>query len=268
MDLNGFNFFSETGITVTSKANTTQALIFKSASLFALRIVLNSSNLAALKEAITRKMSEAGSLFKDEAVVLDATRINEAPDWPALLAHLQANHLPVIGVMAEGAVLDSARKAGLVPVTLSTPSNASRRDDEPPAAPIPQAAPAKPEPEPAPEAPPAEPTLVIKRQLRSGQRVYARNSDLIIIGAVGRGAEIIADGNIHVYGPLRGKAIAGAKGNTQARIFTSQLDAELLAIAGIYRLIDADFNQSLIKQPVIVELENESLSFISNDEHK
>ncbi|MFA5703722.1 MAG: septum site-determining protein MinC [Advenella sp.] len=252
---------------MTSKANTTNALIFKSASLFALRIVLNSSDLAALKEAITRKMTEAGSLFKDEAVVLDATRISEAPDWSALLSHLQANHLPVIGVMAEGSVLDSARKAGLVPVTLSTPSNSNRVADEPPPAPIPQAAPAKPEPKQA-ETPQAEPTLVIKRQLRSGQRIYARNSDLIVIGAVGRGAEIIADGNIHVYGPLRGKAIAGARGNTQARIFTTHLDAELLAIAGIYRLIDADFNQSLIKQAVIVELENESLTFIANDEHK
>ncbi|MFV9474954.1 septum site-determining protein MinC [Advenella sp. RU8] len=253
---------------MTSKANTTNALIFKSASLFALRIVLNSSDTATLKEAISRKMTEAGSLFKDEAVVLDATRISEAPDWAALIPHLQANHLPVIGVMAEGAVLDSARKAGLVPVTLSTPSNANRVPDEPPPAPIPQAAPAKPEPKPAPEAPQTEPALVIKRQLRSGQRVYARNSDLIVIGAVGRGAEIIADGNIHVYGPLRGKAIAGARGNTQARIFTTHLDAELLAIAGIYRLIDADFNQNLIRQSVIVELENESLSFIVNNEHK
>lgn len=251
---------------MTSKANTTNALIFKSASLFALRIVLNSSDLAALKEAITRKMTEAGSLFKDEAVVLDATRINEAPDWSALLSHLQANHLPVIGVMAEGSVLDSARQAGLVPVTLSTPSNAERVPHEPPAAPIPQPKPEKPEAKPV-ETPQLEPSLVIKRQLRSGQRIYARNSDLIVIGAVGRGAEIIADGNIHVYGPLRGKAIAGARGNTQARIFTTHLDAELLAIAGIYRLIDADFNQNLIKQAVIVELENESLTFIANNEH-
>lgn len=251
---------------MTSKANTTNALIFKSASLFALRIVLNSSDLAALKEAITRKMTEAGSLFKDEAVVLDATRINEAPDWSALLSHLQANHLPVIGVMAEGSILDSARQAGLVPVTLSTPSNAERVPHELPAAPIPQPKPEKPEAKPV-ETPQLEPSLVIKRQLRSGQRIYARNSDLIVIGAVGRGAEIIADGNIHVYGPLRGKAIAGARGNTQARIFTTHLDAELLAIAGIYRLIDADFNQNLIKQAVIVELENESLTFIANNEH-
>lgn len=251
---------------MTSKANTTNALIFKSASLFALRIVLNSSDLAALKEAITRKMTEAGSLFKDEAVVLDATRINEAPDWSALLSHLQANHLPVIGVMAEGSILDSARQAGLVPVTLSTPSNAERVPHEPPAAPIPQPKPEKPEAKPV-ETPQLEPSLVIKRQLRSGQRIYARNNDLIVIGAVGRGAEIIADGNIHVYGPLRGKAIAGARGNTQARIFTTHLDAELLAIAGIYRLIDADFNQNLIKQAVIVELENESLTFIANNEH-
>ncbi|MDK7178607.1 septum site-determining protein MinC, partial [Micrococcus luteus] len=84
--------------------------------------------------------------------------------------------------------------------------------------------------------------MVLKRQLRSGQRVYARNADLIVIGAVSPGAEIIADGNIHVYGPLRGRAIAGARGNTAARIFTSHLDAELVAIAGIYRLIDEDFS--------------------------
>jgi septum site-determining protein MinC len=107
----------------------------------------------------------------------------------------------------------------------------------------------------------SNPTMVLKRQLRSGQRVYARNADLIVIGAVSPGAEIIADGNIHVYGPLRGRAIAGARGNTAARIFTSHLDAELVAIAGIYRLIDQDFSPEIHKQPVIIELEHESLLF-------
>ncbi|WP_050981548.1 septum site-determining protein MinC [Advenella kashmirensis] len=107
--------------------------------------------------------------------------------------------------------------------------------------------------------------MVLARQLRSGQRVYARNSDLIVIGVVSRGAEVIADGNIHVYGPLRGKAIAGARGNASARIFTSHLDAELLAIAGIYRVIDADIEPQLNKKPVIVELDNDTLKFIPGD---
>ena len=115
------------------------------------------------------------------------------------------------------------------------------------------------------EVPVPVPTMVLARQLRSGQRVYARNSDLIVIGVVSRGAEVIADGNIHVYGPLRGKAIAGARGNASARIFTSHLDAELLAIAGIYRVIDADIEPALNKKPVIVELDNDTLRFIPGD---
>ncbi|MGO3125803.1 MAG: septum site-determining protein MinC, partial [Advenella sp.] len=115
------------------------------------------------------------------------------------------------------------------------------------------------------EVPVPVPTMVLARQLRSGQRVYARNSDLIVIGVVSRGAEVIADGNIHVYGPLRGKAIAGARGNASARIFTSHLDAELLAIAGIYRVIDADIEPQLNKKPVIVELDNDTLKFIPGD---
>lgn len=249
---------------MTNKSNTSPALIFKSASLFALRVVLKTGNLAELKQAITKKMAEAGSLFENETVVIDASSITEPIEWAALADHLHASKLQVIGVMAEGSNQESARKAGLIPVTLSTPANAGRVPAEPP--PVAQAAP-EPAPEPREEPPQAVPTMVVKRQLRSGQRIYAQNSDLIVIGAVSRGAEIIADGNIHVYGPLRGKAIAGARGNTQARIFTSQLDAELVAIAGIYRLIDADFNHDLIRQPVIIELDEEKLTFIANNEH-
>jgi septum site-determining protein MinC len=82
------------------------------------------------------------------------------------------------------------------------------------------------------------PTLVIDRPLRSGQQVYAKGGDLVVLGAVNAGAEVIADGNIHVYGPLRGKAIAGSRGNTEARIFTTCFEPELFAIAGVYRTTD------------------------------
>ena len=78
-------------------------------------------------------------------------------------------------------------------------------------------------------------TLVIDKPLRSGQKVYARGGDLVVLAMVNAGAEVAADGHIHVYAPLRGKAMAGARGNTQARIFALSLEAELVSIAGVYR---------------------------------
>ena len=101
--------------------------------------------------------------------------------------------------------------------------------------------------------------MVINRQLRSGQRIYARNTDLIVIGVVSQGAEVIADGNIHVYGPLRGKAMAGARGDASARIFTTQLDPELVAIAGVYRVIENKLDASLHNQPTIIHLDDDAL---------
>ena len=78
-------------------------------------------------------------------------------------------------------------------------------------------------------------TMVIDKPLRSGQKVYARGADLVVLAMVNQGAEVVADGNIHVYAPLRGKAMAGARGNTNARIFSLCLEPELISIAGVYR---------------------------------
>ena len=82
---------------------------------------------------------------------------------------------------------------------------------------------------------PGPPTMVIDKPLRSGQKVYARGADLVVLAMVNQGAEVVADGNIHVYAPLRGKAMAGARGNTHARIFSLCLEPELISIAGVYR---------------------------------
>ncbi len=82
---------------------------------------------------------------------------------------------------------------------------------------------------------PAPLTMVIDKPLRSGQKVYARGADLVVLAMVNQGAEVVADGNIHVYAPLRGKAMAGASGNVNARIFSLCLEPELISIAGIYR---------------------------------
>jgi septum site-determining protein MinC len=78
-------------------------------------------------------------------------------------------------------------------------------------------------------------TMVVDKPLRSGQKIYARGADLIVLAMVNQGAEVVADGNIHVYAPLRGKAMAGARGNTAARIFSTCLEPELVSIAGVYR---------------------------------
>ena len=286
------------------------ALDFKSATLYAVRVVLHSADTASLEQALAQRMAEAGSFFENEPVVIDAGRLESSPDWPALVAALRARSLPPIGVAASGAVLEAAVAAGLTPVELSAPAprqaaagaGASAASDAKPApgagaaaasapgrdaaqpsgpaapavAPQALAEPARaldasvsPQPAdeegdaPAPAAPPSEapavPAMVVNRPLRSGQRVYARGADLIVIGMVSQGAEVIADGNIHVYGPLRGKAMAGARGDASARIFTTQLDAELLAVAGIYRVVEDKLPAALHNLPVQVRLEGDTL---------
>jgi septum site-determining protein MinC len=103
------------------------------------------------------------------------------------------------------------------------------------------------------------PTLIVTRPLRSGQRVYAEGGDLVVCSMVSHGAEVLADGHIHVYGPLRGRAIAGARGNTQARIFTSCMEPDLYAIAGIYNTTDIPLASDIHGKPAQVRLDGERL---------
>lgn len=102
------------------------------------------------------------------------------------------------------------------------------------------------------------PNKVITTPVRSGQQIYAPNADLIVIAPVSAGAEILADGNIHVYGPLRGRALAGVKGNTQARIFCQSQEAELISIAGIYK-VSEDLKDHYVRLPAQAHLEGDQL---------
>ena len=106
---------------------------------------------------------------------------------------------------------------------------------------------------------PAKPTVVIRQPIRTGQQVYAENADLIVLAMVSVGAEIIADGNIHVYAPLRGRALAGAGGNKKARIFVQHMQAELVSVAGVYRTFEQDLPTDLRNQAVQVYLEDDKL---------
>ncbi|CAM2179420.1 putative septum site-determining protein MinC [Paraburkholderia sacchari] len=104
----------------------------------------------------------------------------------------------------------------------------------------------------------AEPTLVIDRPLRSGQRIYAKG-DLVVLGMVSNGAEVIAEGNIHIYAPLRGRALAGVHGNHDARIFCTSLEAELISIAGIYRTAEVPLAAEVKGKPAQIRLDEERL---------
>lgn len=97
-------------------------------------------------------------------------------------------------------------------------------------------------------------TLVVDKPLRSGQKVYARGADLVVLAMVNMGAEVVADGNIHVYAPLRGKAMAGASGNTEARIFSICMEPELISIAGIYRTSEHPLPEDIQGKPAQVRL--------------
>jgi septum site-determining protein MinC len=100
----------------------------------------------------------------------------------------------------------------------------------------------------------ALPTMVVDRPLRSGQKVYARGTDLVVLAMVNQGAEVVADGNIHVYAPLRGKAMAGARGNAAARIFSLCLEPELVSIAGVYRTSETPFPKEIVGKAAQVRL--------------
>jgi septum site-determining protein MinC len=104
---------------------------------------------------------------------------------------------------------------------------------------------------------PGPPTLVIDKPVRSGQKIYARGADLVVLAMVNQGAELVADGNIHVYAPLRGKAMAGARGNTAARIFSLCLEPELISIAGVYRTSESALPTDVAGKPAQVRLFSE-----------
>ena len=104
---------------------------------------------------------------------------------------------------------------------------------------------------------PGPATMVIDRPLRSGQKIYARGADLIVLAMVNQGAEVVADGNIHVYAPLRGKAMAGASGNTNARIYSLCLEPELISIAGVYRTSETPLPAEIHGKPAQVRLSDD-----------
>jgi septum site-determining protein MinC len=222
-------------------------------------------DVARLATEMAERVQGAPKLFDRAAVILDFGGLSDCPaakDVRALVDALrQAGVLPV-GIAYGTREVDAlARDVGL-PLLAKFRASYERAE---PAVPAPVEAPAPaPAPAPAAEAPRAvapprgEPGLVQTQPVRSGQQVYAQQRDLTVCATVGAGAEVIADGSIHIYGALRGRALAGAGGFEGARIFCREFQAELVAIAGTYKVLE-DIPAHLRGKPVQVRLDNGQL---------
>ncbi len=245
----------------------TQLIEFKGTTLPIVSVTLRSLSPDDLARTATELFGDE-TFFDGDAAVLELDQIectNEtAVDWTAIRAVFSRHGLHVVGVRGAGEVLrESAAAAGLPSLaafkrtarTIAEPAQAMATDtpqqplEQPPAtAPVSQSA-SQHSSQPA-----FNPTLIIDRPLRSGQQAYARGGDLVVLAAVNAGAEVIADGSIHIYAPLRGRALAGASGETGARIFTTRFEAELVSIAGVYRTFEAGIPEPLAGKPVQVQL--------------
>jgi septum site-determining protein MinC len=207
-----------------------KALNIKGSMFTATVLQLQTTDLVAIDKQLTTLTIQAPQFFQQAPTVIDVSAIQAelaSLDFHALVYQLKtAGLLPVGLVGADATHAAKAIEAGLPTMPQSKHYK--------PAAPAPEPIPAK-----------APNTMVIDIPVRSGQRIYAKGTDLIIIGSVSHGAEVLADGHIHIYGALHGRALAGAGGDTQARIFCQRLNAELVAIAGLYQLSEAFVDKQL-----------------------
>ena len=221
------------------------ALDIKSTQLPLLALFLKTEDLTALAQDLAARFGPEGEspdFFDHEGAVIDFSKLapDAAVDLPELLTLLRQYSLRPMAIRgASPALTQAALDAGLVlapePVR-SVPKLVAQAV------------------EPVPEMPRSVPTLVIDKPLRSGQKAYARGGDLVVLAMVNQGAEVIADGNIHVYAPLRGKAMAGARGNTEARIFALSMEPELISIAGIYRTSEKPLPDTVHGKPAQIRL--------------
>ena len=203
-----------------------------------------------LVDEMRDRVQRAPKLFARAAVVLDFGGLAQTPDLTT------ARNL-----------IDGLRGAGVLPVALAYGTSETERLAEQLDLPLLakfRAQYERAEGAATPAAPVASPGLIQSAPVRSGQQVYADNRDLTVLTSVGAGAEVIADGSVHIYGPLRGRALAGAQGNEKARIFCREFHAELVAIAGHYKVLE-DIPKDLRGKAVQAWLEDGQLNIAALD---
>jgi septum site-determining protein MinC len=199
------------------------------------------------EKELAQQIGRSPRFFQNAPVVLDlrgVENLTEASDFETVKDKLRALTLILVGVQnAQPAQLEAAGQAGLASFA---PTSGGGQVRAGPAA-----------------APTAPKTRIVTEPVRSGTQIYARGCDLIVTASVSPGAELVADGNIHVYGTLRGRALAGAGGDATARIFCTRLEAELISIAGSY-LVSEQLPAGTQSTPVQVALIDDQLTITKN----
>ncbi|NUT63338.1 septum site-determining protein MinC [Herbaspirillum sp. C9C3] len=243
----------------------------KISTVVAISAILHETDPTSLEKALKEMTGGVADFFEDEFAVLDIGTLEAtaaaAIDWTAVVALFKRFRLNTVavrnapeelhgGIVAHGLAIDNSAVAGAGAANARA-HEAAAQEAAPPPAPVTAAAPA------APSQPAAVAnTIVIDTPVRAGQRIYARGADLVVLAVVNNGAELIADGCIHVYAPLRGRALAGASGNTAARIFAASLEAELVSIAGVYRTFENGHAPELAGKQVQVRLQGERIDVL------
>jgi len=241
----------------------------KISTVVAISTILHSADPIAIDAALKQMTGGVSDFFEDEFAVIDVAGIADDAshiDWEALVALLRKYRLNAVAVRGAPAALHDVIRAHDLFLDDGTSglSTSAGREREMPAAPAAPAAPVETAaPAPVPAAPAPVHAMIVDTPVRAGQRIYARGTDLIVTAVVNHGAELIADGSIHVYAPLHGRALAGASGNAGARIFALQLQPELVSIAGVYRTFDEGFPAEVARNPAQIRLVGDRIDISS-----
>jgi septum site-determining protein MinC len=248
--------------------NTTPALEFKSSTFFAPILILYTNDLAAIEQTLHEKINLAPEFFKDSPLIIDLRELNKQNqdlDFTQIIQLLRRVSFFPVGIRGGNESQNKQARALFIPIDTVREQGSSiiiGESQKQEAAQQPAAQPEtvtikEPSIRPVPIPPVAATATLVTQPIRSGQRIYAAG-DLIILSQVSAGAEIMAEGNIHVYNTLRGRALAGVHGNTAARIFCFDLQAELISIAGDYKTSE-DLNKQTYNHPVQIYLQNHAL---------
>ena len=232
----------------------------KSASLPLVSFVLKSADITLIAQDLQTRLGDTPDFFDNDPVLVDLQHLDDQAgplDLPALLQLLRSFRMNPVALRPNNAAHEAA--ATLAGLFLTSEARTL------PATPTTHEVVREVEVirEVVREVAASSTAMVIDKPLRSGQHVYAKGRDLVVLAMVNPGAEIMADGHIHVYAPLRGKAIAGAKGDASARIFTHSLEAELLSIAGVYRTSDAPLAKEVAGKAAQVWLVGDKLVMLA-----
>ena len=234
----------------------------KISTVVAVAAILYDTSMPVLQDAMAEMTGGASDYFDDEFAILDIGHLPQghpAIAWPALIALFKSHSLTPVAVRNAPPALEAEILAhGLSLDVVAKPRMAARAEAQPAAATLPTPAPA-----PVVVQQPARGAMIIDTPVRAGQRVYAHGCDLIVTAAVNNGAELIADGSIHVYAPLRGRALAGASGDSDARIFALSMEPELVSIAGYYRTFEDGLPKELEHAPAQVRLLGDRIEVIA-----